>query len=108
MTRTTTTLRLGLLFATANGPLATTGNVMHPAEAGYTGLVDHDATSRRALGALGALEAYAAITVVSTGGALVGAFAARAGSVHAIWLPAAVLVVTLALFVVDERKGIEP
>ena len=96
MTRTTTTPRLGLLLATANGPVATTGNLMHPAEAGCTGLVDHDATSRRALGALGALEAYAALTVVSAGGAVVGAFATHAWSVHAIWIPAALLADRLA------------
>lgn len=83
-------------------PVATTGNLMRLVEAGYTGFVDHDATSRRAFGT------YAALTVVFAGGALVGAFATRAWRVHAIWLPAAVLVVTLVLFVVDERKGIEP
>lgn len=83
-------------------PVATTGNLMRLVEAGYTGFVDRNATSRRAFGT------YAALTVVFAGGALVGAFATRAWSAHAIWLPAAVLVVTLVLFVVDEHKGIEP
>ncbi|KAA0108415.1 YoaK family protein [Mycolicibacterium sp. P1-5] len=83
-------------------PVATTGNLMRLVEAGYTGFVDHDATSRRAFGT------YAALTSVFTGGALIGAFATRAWGVHAIWIPAAVLFVTLILFVVDERNGVEP
>ncbi len=83
-------------------PVATTGNLMRLVEAGYTGFVDHDATSRRAFGT------YAALTAAFTGGAVVGAFATHAWSGHAIWLPAAMLVVTLMLFVIDERKGIEP
>jgi uncharacterized membrane protein YoaK (UPF0700 family) len=83
-------------------PVATTGNLMRLVEAGYTGYVDHDATSRRAFGT------YAALTSVFTGGALIGAFATRAWEVHAIWIPATVLFVTLILFVVDERNGVEP
>jgi uncharacterized membrane protein YoaK (UPF0700 family) len=82
-------------------PVATTGNLMRLVESGYTGFVDHDATARHAFGI------YAALTLVFTGGALIGAFATHAWSVRAIWLPAAVLVVTLILFVLDERKGIE-
>ena len=42
------------------------------------------------------------------GGAVVGAFANHAWGVRAIWLPAGVLFVTLVMFVIDERKGIEP
>ena len=61
-----------------------------------------DATARQAF------TTYAALTVFFTGGAVVGAFATRAWSVHAIWIPAAVLFVTLILFVIDERKGVEP
>ncbi|MCX2929595.1 YoaK family protein [Mycobacterium sp. CVI_P3] len=83
-------------------PVATTGNLMRLIESGYTGFVDHDAIARRAF------RTYAAVTLFFTGGALAGAFATRAWSVQAIWLPAAVLFVTLVLFVVDERKGIEP
>jgi uncharacterized membrane protein YoaK (UPF0700 family) len=82
-------------------PVATTGNLMRLVEAGYTGFVDHVAASRRAFGT------YAALTLFFTGGALIGAFATRAWSAHAIWLPAAVLSVTLILFVVDQRKSIE-
>lgn len=83
-------------------PVATTGNLMRLVESGYTGFVDHDATARRAFGI------YAALTLFFTGGALVGAFATHAWGVHAIWLPAGILFVTLVMFVIDERKGVEP
>ena len=83
-------------------PVATTGNLMRLVESGYTGFVDHDATARRAFGI------YAALTLFFTGGAVVGAFATHAWGVRAIWLPAGVLFVTLVMFVIDERKGIEP
>ena len=83
-------------------PVATTGNLMRLAESGYTGFVDHDATARRAF------TIYAALTLFFIGGALAGAFATHAWHVHAIWLPAALLFVTLVFFVIDERKGIEP
>ncbi|SBS70893.1 conserved membrane hypothetical protein [uncultured Mycobacterium sp.] len=83
-------------------PVATTGNLMRLVESGYTGFVDHDATARRAF------HIYAALTLFFTGGALVGAFATHAWGVRAIWLPAGVLFVTLVMFVIDERKGVEP
>jgi uncharacterized membrane protein YoaK (UPF0700 family) len=83
-------------------PVATTGNLMRLVESGYTGFVDRDATARRAF------IIYAYLTLFFTGGAVVGAFATRAWSVHAIWIPAAVLFVTLILFILDERRGIEP
>ena len=83
-------------------PVATTGNLMRLVESGYTGFVDHDATARRAFGI------YAALTLFFTGGAVVGAFATHAWGVRAIWLPAGVLFVTLVMFVIDERKGIQP
>ena len=83
-------------------PVATTGNLMRLVESGYTGFVDHDPTARRAF------NTYAALTLCFTGGALAGAFATHAWHVHAIWIPAAVLVVTLILFIIDERRGIEP
>lgn len=139
MTRTSTTLRFGLMPTTANGfldaytyiapgrgvrqranrqrhllraqhesgdlvylPVATTGNLMRLVESGYTGFVDHDATARQAF------TTYGALTLFFTGGALAGAFATHAWHVHAIWIPAAVLFVTLTLFIVDERRGIEP
>jgi hypothetical protein len=34
---------------------------------------------------------------------LIGAFSSRAWGVHAIWLAAGMLAVTLVLFIVDER-----
>jgi uncharacterized membrane protein YoaK (UPF0700 family) len=83
-------------------PVATTGNLMRLVESGYTGFVDHDARARRAF------RIYAALTLFFTCGALLGAFATHVWTVHAIWLPAGILFVTLILFIVDERKGIEP
>src|SRR6185437_8619925 len=78
-------------------PVATTGNLMRFVEAGYDGFVEKRAESLRAFGVYGALIlAFAA-------GALIGAFASRAFGVHAIWLPAGFLAVTLCLFIIDER-----
>ncbi|MCW2626603.1 YoaK family protein [Mycobacterium sp.] len=78
-------------------PVATTGNLMRFVEAGYDGFVERHAPSRRAFGVYGALIlAFAA-------GALTGAVASLALGVHAIWLPAGVLAITLCLFIIDER-----
>src|SRR3984893_1981729 len=78
-------------------PVATTGNLMRFVEAGYDGFVEKHAASRRAFGVYGALIlAFAA-------GALIGAVASLALGVHAIWLPAGVLAITLCLFIIDER-----
>lgn len=78
-------------------PVATTGNLMRFVEAGYDGLVDGNAASRRACGI------YGALIVAFAGGALIGAIASRAWGAHAIWLDAGILAVTLVLFIVDER-----
>jgi uncharacterized membrane protein YoaK (UPF0700 family) len=83
-------------------PLATTGNIMRLVEAGYTGFVDRQAAGRAAF------RTYGLLTLFFAGGALIGAFATRAMGIQAIWLPAGLLAVTLAFFVVDERRGIEP
>ena len=83
-------------------PLATTGNIMRLVEAGYTGFVDREAAGRTAFGTYGLLTLFFGV------GALIGAFATRAMGLQAIWLPAALLAITLVLFVVDERRGIEP
>jgi uncharacterized membrane protein YoaK (UPF0700 family) len=80
-------------------PVATTGNLMRLVEAGYTGLADHDRSARAAS------RVYAVLTAFFAIGAIIGAVATRALGVHAIWLPAALLAVTLVLFVVDERRG---
>jgi uncharacterized membrane protein YoaK (UPF0700 family) len=78
-------------------PVATTGNLMRVVEAGYDGFVEKHAVSRRAF------WVYGALIVAFAFGALAGAFASRAWGVHAIWLPAGFLAVTLCLFIIDER-----
>lgn len=78
-------------------PVATTGNLMRAVEAGFAGFVEKDAASRRAFGV------YAALIVAFAAGALVGAIASMAWGVHAIWLPAGFVAVTLCLFIIDER-----
>ncbi len=78
-------------------PVATTGNLMRFVEAGYDGFVEKRAESRRACGV------YGALILAFTCGALIGAIASRAWGVHAIWLPAGFLAVTLCLFIIDER-----
>ncbi len=78
-------------------PVATTGNLMRCVEAGYAGFVEKKPESRKAFGV------YGALIVAFTVGALAGAYASRAWGVHAIWLPAGFLAVTLCLFIIDER-----
>lgn len=78
-------------------PVATTGNLMRFVEAGYDGFVERNGASRRACGVYGALIGAFAC------GALAGAVASRAWGIHAIWLPAGFLAVTLGLFIIDER-----
>ena len=78
-------------------PVATTGNMMRFMESGYDAFVEKHAESRRACGVYGALIAAFAI------GALIGSVASLAWGVHAIWLPAGFLAITLCLFIVDER-----
>ncbi|MBV9641398.1 MAG: DUF1275 domain-containing protein [Mycobacteriaceae bacterium] len=83
-------------------PVATTGNLMRFIEAGYAGFVDKAIKSRKAF------RIYGILIVVFAAGAVAGAFATITWHVHAILLPAALLAFTLALFVVDGRKGKEP
>lgn len=78
-------------------PVATTGNLMRLVEAGYRGFVDKHSVSRRAFGV------YAALTAAFAGGAIIGAFATRAWGLHAIWVSACCLAVTLVLFLIEER-----
>ena len=47
---------------------------------------------------------YAAIVAAFAGGAVIGGFATHAWSVHAIWIPAGLLAVTLVLFILDGRS----
>lgn len=79
-------------------PVATTGNLMRLVEAGYDGFVEKNAGSRKAFGV------YGALILAFASGALIGAIASRAWGVHAIWLPAGFLAVTLCLFIIDERQ----
>jgi uncharacterized membrane protein YoaK (UPF0700 family) len=78
-------------------PVATTGNLMRFVEAGYDGFVGKKGGSRKAFGV------YGALILAFASGALAGAFASQAWGVHAIWLPAGFLAVTLCLFIMDER-----
>lgn len=78
-------------------PVATTGNLMRFVEAGYDGFVEKNASSRKAFGV------YGALIVAFASGALIGAIASRAWGVHAIWLPAGFLAITLCLFIIDEQ-----
>lgn len=78
-------------------PVATTGNLMRFIESAFDGLVEHSAAALRACGI------YGTLIIGFTGGALIGAFASRAWSGHAVWLAAGLLAVTLVLFIVDER-----
>jgi uncharacterized membrane protein YoaK (UPF0700 family) len=78
-------------------PVATTGNLMRFVEAGYDGIVENHAESRRSFGV------YGTLILAFASGALIGASASRAWGVHAIWLPAGFLAVTLCLFIIDER-----
>lgn len=66
-------------------------------EAGYDGFVERRAASRRAFGV------YGALILAFACGALAGAVASRALGVHAIWLPAGFLAITLCLFIIDEQ-----
>jgi uncharacterized membrane protein YoaK (UPF0700 family) len=78
-------------------PVATTGNLMRLVEAGYDGFVERRPASRRAFGV------YGSLTLVFASGALVGAVTTRAWGVHAIWLPAGFIALTLCLFIIDDR-----
>jgi uncharacterized membrane protein YoaK (UPF0700 family) len=78
-------------------PVATTGNLMRFVESAYDGFVEHRRSARRAAGV------YGALILAFAGGALVGAFASRAWGIHAIWVAAVTLAITLVLFIVDER-----
>jgi uncharacterized membrane protein YoaK (UPF0700 family) len=66
-------------------------------ESGYAAFVDREQAARRAFGV------YGTLIVAFTTGAIVGAVASLAWDVRAIWVPAAILAVTLCLFIIDER-----
>jgi uncharacterized membrane protein YoaK (UPF0700 family) len=79
-------------------PVATTGNLMRFMEAGYDGFVEKDAHSRRAF------VVYGSLILAFTAGAYTGAVTSLAWGVHAVWVPAGFLAVTLCLFIIDERN----
>jgi len=80
-------------------PLATTGNLRRLVEAGYDFFVEKNSSSRRAF------TVYAGVIGAFAAGAIAGVFTTHAWGLHAIWVPAGLLAVTLILFVMDEREG---
>ena len=72
-------------------PVATTGNLMRFMESAYDSLVEKRPEARRAV------LVYGSLILAFAGGALIGAVASNAWGVHAIWLPAGFLAVTLLL-----------
>ena len=79
-------------------PVATTGNLMRFMESAYDGFVENRSEARRAV------LVYGSPILAFAGGALTGAIATDAWGVHAIWLPAGFLAVTLCLFIIEERQ----
>ena len=79
-------------------PVATTGNPTRFMESACDGFVEKRSEARRAV------LVYGTLIVVFAGGAQAGAIATDAWGVHAIWLPAEFLAITLCLFIVEERK----
>lgn len=78
-------------------PVATTGNLMRFMESAYDSLVEKRRDARRSV------AVYGTLIVAFGSGALAGAIATDGLGVHAIWLPAGFLALTLGLFVVDQR-----
>ena len=78
-------------------PVATTGNLMRFMESAYDSVVEKRKETRHAVGV------YGTLILAFAGGALCGALATDAWGVHAIWLPAGFLAVTLCLFIYEER-----
>ncbi len=79
-------------------PVATTGNLMRFMESAYETMVDKRADARRPV------VVYGTLIIAFAGGALAGAYATGAWGVHAIWLPAGFLAITLCLFLIEERE----
>ncbi|MBV8964567.1 MAG: DUF1275 domain-containing protein, partial [Mycobacteriaceae bacterium] len=65
-------------------------------------LVDRDSGARLAF------RVYGTLIATFASGAVLGAFATLYLGIHAVWLPAAFLAVTLVFFIIDERAGKEP
>ncbi|GAA4390943.1 YoaK family protein [Tsukamurella soli] len=82
--------------------IATTGNLMRLVEAGYRVLIDRETGARRAF------RTYGAVVGMFAGGAVVGAVVTEWLGGRAVWVPAAALVLSLVLFVIDERGEPDP
>jgi uncharacterized membrane protein YoaK (UPF0700 family) len=74
-------------------PVATTGNVYRFVESGYDGYVERNPVARHAF------NVYGALLISFASGAVIGALASWLWQVHAIWLAAALLAVTLIGFI---------
>jgi uncharacterized membrane protein YoaK (UPF0700 family) len=61
--------------------------------------VEKNSSSRRAL------MVYACVIGAFAAGAIAGAFTTHVWGLHAIWVPAGLLAVTLVLFIFDERES---
>jgi Protein of unknown function (DUF1275) len=79
-------------------PVATTGNMMRFMESAYDSFVEKRSESRRAV------LVYGTLILAFGAGALMGAIASDAWGVHAIWLPAGFLAITLCFV---HRRGAE-
>lgn len=89
------------LFRTVGGlafmPIATTGNLMRFTEAGYNWVVEGQREQGHTV------RIYAVIIAGFAAGAVIGAVISGAWHVHASWVPAGLLALTLGLFIIDER-----
>ncbi|MFZ2529219.1 MAG: YoaK family protein [Rhodococcus sp. (in: high G+C Gram-positive bacteria)] len=77
--------------------IATTGNLMRLTEAGFRVVVEHDHTARPHA------VVYASICAVFAVGAVFGAVVSQWIGVRSAWVPAAILVVALLLFYLDDK-----
>lgn len=93
-------LQIGLFRSIGDLPyvaVATTGNILRLVESGHASLVRKDPDSRRAF------KIYSAVVSTFLVGAVTGAVATQLAGVHAAWLPAALVTLTLVLFIRDIR-----
>lgn len=77
-------------------PVATTGALASVMESAYNTVVEKTPAARHAF------AVYASLIIAFAVGALIGAYATEAWGVHAIWLAAGFLTVTLCLFIIED------
>jgi uncharacterized membrane protein YoaK (UPF0700 family) len=114
MKRTSATLQFAVLLTLANGFLDSytylaRGGVFANVQTGNVIFFALDLSERKpaaALAVIGFIPASVPHSYVTVPISFLAA--TRALHVHAIWLSAVFLAVTLGLFIVDERRGIEP